>query len=363
MLDGLVLERRQGVSPARQALVFAGSIGIGLGLSAIVLIAAGVPAGALFQETVVQVFFTRAGLAQTLTMATPMILLGLSAAVALTHRFWNIGIEGQVILGAIAATAMALGEVGGPATRPTVMLIAAAVAGLAWIAIPLILRLAFQVSEVVVSLLLSSIAYLLLQHLLFGAMGDPGRNFPVSPVIDEASRLPQLGFGNVHAGLVMALAAAGLVAVLVGRSRLGFYGRVVGDNPGAARALGLPVAATMAFFVLLSGALAGMAGGLVVAGTEYRLSQYIALHATFSGIVVAVVARYNPLAVIVAAFFVAGVYVAGSTLKVFYGLPEGVILLVQGVVLLALISGQFLAVYHLHREAASPRSPAPVGET
>jgi simple sugar transport system permease protein len=282
-----------------------------------------------------------------------MILLGLSAAVALTHRFWNIGIEGQVILGAIGATTVALAEVGGPGVRPAAMLLAAAAAGMAWIAIPLILRQRFRVSEIVVSLLLSSIAYLLLQHLLFGAMGDPGRNFPVSPVFDEVSRLPQFGFGNVHAGLIVALAAAGLLALLVHRSRLGFYGRVVGDNPGAALALGLPVAATTAVFVLLSGALAGMAGGLVVAGTEFRLSQYVALHTTFSGIVVAVLARYNPLAVIVSAFFVAGVYVAGSTLKVFYGLPEGVILLVQGVVLLALISGQFLAVYRIHRDPAA----------
>ncbi|MEQ8965505.1 MAG: ABC transporter permease [Azospirillaceae bacterium] len=358
MLDGVVLERRQGVGRGRQAAVFAGSIALGLALSAGVLVAAGVPAGALFDEIVVQVFFTASGLAQTITMATPMVLLGLSAALALKHRFWNIGIEGQMILGAVAATAVAVGGVGGAGMRPAMMLIAAALAGLAWIAVPLVLKAVFEVSEVVVTLLLSSIAFLGLQHLLFGPMGDPARNFPVSPVIDEVARLPLFGFGDVHAGLVVALAAALAVAVLVDRSRPGFFGRFVGDNPSAARALGFPVVATTALFVLLSGALAGLAGGLVIAGTEHRLSQYVALHATFSGIVVAVLARYSALGCVVAAFFVAGVYVAGSTLKVFYGLPEGVILLVQGVVLLTLIGGQFLALFRVHREARPAPAPA-----
>lgn len=352
LLARVVLERRQSLPAWHQAAVFAGSLACGLLLSALVLVAAGVPAEALLQELVLQVFLTRAGLAQTLTTATPMVLFGLAAAMALRLRFWNIGIEGQVLLGAILATLVAVGGLGGGVSRLPLMLAAAALGGLLWIAVPLLLKLRLAVSEVVVTLLLSNVAYLLLQHLLFGPLRDPARNFPTSPAFDQLSRLPRLDFGNVHAGLLLALALAVAVALLTQRSRLGFYGRLVGDNPSAARASGLPVLGTTAAFVLLSGALAGLAGGLVVAGTEYRLTQYVGLHATFSGIVVAVLARYDPLGILVAAFFVAGVYVAGTTLKVFYGIPEGVVLIVQGTVLLTVVAGQFFTTYRLGLERA-----------
>lgn len=352
MLERVVLERRQSLPAWHQGLVFGASLTFGLALSAAVLVAAGVPPQALLRELVVQVFLTRSGLAQTLTMATPMVLLGLSAALALRLRFWNIGVEGQVLLGAILATLVAINGLGGAGLHLPLMLAASMLGGLLWIAVPLLLKLRLSVSEVVVTLLLSNVAYLLLQHLLFGPLRDPARNFPTSPVFDPLSRLPRLDFGNLHAGLFVALALAVAVALLTRRSRLGFYGRLVGDNPAAARAAGLPVVATTAAFVLLSGALAGLAGGLVVAGTEYRLTQYVGLHATFSAIVIAVLARFDPLAVVVAAFFVAGVYVAGTTLKVFYGIPEGVVLIVQGTVLLSVVAGQFFASYRIDLEGA-----------
>lgn len=346
MFDRFILERRQSVSRPRGAAVFGGSILIALALSAGILVAVGVPPGALFNEVIVQVFFTQSGLAQTLTMATPMVLFGLSAALALRLRFWNIGIEGQVLLGAICASVVALTLNLGPLQIP-VMLAAAALGGAAWIAIPLVLREKAGVSEVVVCLLLSSIAFLLLQHLLFGPLGDPAKNFPTSKVFDAGSHLTQLGFGNTHTGLFIALFLALLLAGILQRTRLGFYGRMVGDNPSAARANGFPVVLTTAAFVLMSGAIAGLAGGVIVAGTEFRLTQYVGLHATFSGIVVAVLARNNAAGVIISSFLVAGVFVAGNTLKVFYAMPEGVILIIQGVVLLTVISGQFLATYRI----------------
>ena len=356
MLDRLTLERRAVVPPALAAASFAGSLAIGLLLSALVLVFAGVPATLLAEELVVQVFFTADGLAQTVTTAIPLVLVGLCTAMAFRVGFWNIGIEGQLWLGAIAATALSVHDVGPPGLRLPLMLLASALAGAVWIGIPLVLKLRLGVSEIVVSLLLSNVAFLLLQHVLFGALRDPGANFPVSPPFGLEERLGQLGWGRTHFGLAMALLAALLTAVLVRATRPGFYAKVVGAGPDAARTAGLPVVATVAGFVLLSGALAGLAGGIIVTGTEYRLTQFVGLNATFSGIVVATLARLDPLGVVIAAFFVAGLYVAGGTLKVFYGVSEGIVVLIQGILLLTLLVGQFAATYRVAGLLAAARA-------
>lgn len=351
MLDRIAIERRAVVPRRLAAGSFALSLAAALALSTAVLVLAGVPAASLGDELVVQVFLTADGLAQTITMAIPLLLVGLAAAMAFRIGFWNIGIEGQLLLGAIAATAVAVHDIGPPGLRLALMLLAAPAAGALWIALPLVLRLRLEVSEIIVSLLLTSVAFLLLQHLLFGALRDPAANFPVSPPFAAEERLAQLGWGRLHAGLLLALLLAAATALLLRVTRPGFYARSVGASPAAARAAGLPVTATIVGFVLLSGALAGLAGGVVVAGTEHRLTQFVGLHATFSGIVVAMLARLDPLGVVVAAFFVAGAYVAGGTLKVFYGVSEGVVVLLQGIVLMALLVGQFAATYRVSRPA------------
>ena len=348
MLDILTLERRSDVRVSAQLAAYCASLVVAAGLSLAVLTIAGVPYKSLFNELVVQVFFAPSGLAKTVTIAIPMMLLGLSAALALRLSFWNIGIEGQMLLGAIAATTVALYDIGGPLRLP-LMLIAASLGGALWIAGPLVLRVRWGVSEVVVSLLLANIAYLLLQHLLFGAFSDPDRQFPTSPVFDEIEKLPNLGFGDVHLGLVIALIAIAATALVLMRMRVGLYVKFVADNPRAAKALGFPVLTVTILSVLASGAFAGLAGGVVVSGTEFRLTQYVALHATFSGIVIAALARYQPLWIVPAAMFVAGLNVASNSLKVFYGVSEGVVLIIQGIFLLVLVSGQFVTTYRVSR--------------
>jgi simple sugar transport system permease protein len=211
------------------------------------------------------------------------------------------------------------------------------------------------VSEVIVTLLMSNIAFLLLQHLLFGPFGDPTYNFPSSPVFDAAERLPRLGFGNVHAGIFVALAAVAAIAWLSHRAPFGFASRFTGDNPRAARAIGFPTTRVMAVTILLGGAMAGLAGGLVVAGTEYRLSQQIGLNATFNGIVIAALARNEPLWIVPVSLFIAALNVASASLKVFYGVSEGVVLIIQGIILLSLVSAQFFTTF---RVALAPTEPA-----
>jgi len=346
MLERVTLERRAGVGAALRASAYAGAIVVALILSLGVLLWAGVPTGALFQELVVQVFLAPAGLAQTVTMAIPMMLVGLSALLCLRMKFWNIGIEGQVLLGGIFATAVAIHDIGGP-LRLWVMLLASGLGGALWIAAPLLLRVRLGVSEVIVTLLLSNIAFLLLQHLLFGAFRDPTFNFPSSSVFDSTERLAKLGFGSVHVGLFVALAAVAVIGFAIHRTPLGFAARFTGDNPVAARAQGFATVRVMALSILAGGAMAGLAGGLVVAGTEFRLTQQIGLHATFNGIVIAALARNEPLLVPLVSFLLAGLNVASASLKVFYSVSEGVVLVIQGIILLTLVSSQFFTTYRI----------------
>ncbi|MCT4370034.1 ABC transporter permease [Yangia mangrovi] len=347
MLDGALLVRRQRVPLRLSAASYLGGLVFGLALAALILVQLGVPAAALWQEFVVQTFLTSQGLGQTVTAMIPLVLVGLGTALALRVQFWNIGIEGQLWLGAMAATWVSILDLGPEPLRLPLMLALSMLAGALWIALPLALKLLWGVSEVISTLLLGSIAFFWVQHQLFGAWRDGTTGFPTSPTLDATERLPLLGWGQVHAGLWLALAAVVLAAAVIGVTRLGFYARAVGANRRAARAAGLPVLLTVAIFVLGSGALCGLAGAVIVTGTEFRLSQSIGAGYLFSGIVIAYLARSNPLAVLVVSFLLGGLYTAGGVLKVFYGISEAMVLLVQGVVLLSVLCAQLFADYRV----------------
>ncbi|MEM1345970.1 MAG: ABC transporter permease, partial [Pseudomonadota bacterium] len=346
MLERIVLERRAGAGVLRRLLTYTGALTLAIALSLAVMVAAGVPTGALFDELIVQVFLSPAGLARTLTLATPMMLAALAAALCLRLKFWNIGIEGQLLMGAILATTVALYDIGGPLRLP-LMLLAGALGGALWIAVPALLKIRFGVSEVIVTLLSSNIAFLFLQHLLFGPFGDTTHNFPTSPVFDAWEKLPRLGFGDVHLGLFVALVAVAAVALVTHRMRFGFAARLAGDNPRAARALGFDTGRIVLLSILAGGAMAGLAGAVIVSGTEHRLTQAVGLNMTFNGIVIAALARNLALLIPIVSVFIAGLAVASASLKVFYGVSEGIVLIIQGIILLTLVTFQFATTYRV----------------
>lgn len=343
----LALQRRLQISGLREFSCFALGLGAGLLACVALLAGAGVPTAELFNDLLKDVFATGPGLAQTLTLAVPLVLAGLASAIAMRLKFWNIGVEGQLWLGAIGATAVALNGIGPEPLRLPLMLLTSALFGALWIGVPLLLKLRLQVSELVVTLLLSNVAFLLMQHLLFGVWRDPASSFPMSSLIAPDLRLSQLGFGNLHSGVWIVLVVTVLLTVLLERSRAGLQATAIGFNPLSAKACGLPVTATVVGMVLLSGALAGLAGGLIISGTEYRLTQNIGFNMTFSGIVVAFVARFKPLWVLLSAFALAGLYNIGDSLKVFYGLSDAIVVLIQGVVLMCLLIAQFFRDFRL----------------
>ena len=339
--------RRQYAPISLRATCFASGIAAGLLISTAVLISSGVPAEAIVSEFVVQVFLTSRGLAHTTILSAPLILVGLGAAAALKLRFWNIGVEGQLWCGALAATGVAITDAGPDGLRLPLMLAASMAAGAAWIAVPAFFKLRYRVNEIIMTLLMTYIAFLVVQHLLFGAWQDPSVTFPVSPRFDEHERLSRLGWGKTHTGTIVALLAGVLMWVVMERSRFGYYADAIGKNVVAARIAGIPVVLTIAGAVVLSGGLSGLAGGVIVAGTEFRLTQFLGHGYTFSAIVIAFLARFRPLQVILTAFILAGVYTAGETLKVFYSVPEAAVILVEGSILLCFLISQFFSTYQV----------------
>ena len=349
MLDSAFLLRRQAPGFWLPAFCYAGGLAFGLGVSAVLLVNAGVPPEALIDEFLIATFMTSDGQSQTLTAALPLILVGLASAVAMRVRFWNIGIEGQLWLGAMAATWIALNGIGPAPFQLALMALLASVAGAVWIAIPLVLKQRFGVNEVISTLLLGNVAFLLVQHLLFGVWRDPANSFPVTAAFSDAARFALLGWGQLHAGLYVVVAVAAAVWFSLEYSRLGFHADAVGSNADTARASGLPVTRTIVGLVLLSGALSGLAGMLIVAGTEHRLNQSVGNGYLFSAIVIAYLARARPLWVIVVAVALGSIFTAGSVLKVFYSISEAMITLVQGTVLISILMAQFFSTYSLSR--------------
>ncbi len=348
MLKRLSLLPRQDTSLVLSVVTLLGGIGFGILLAIVLLLLNGVDLKGIVNEFILYSFTNSRGLAQTLTTATALLLVGSASAVALKLRFWNIGVDGQVWLGAIAASGIAIHDVGPPSIRIYTMAVAAALAGAAWIALPLVLRMKLNVNEVIATLMMSYIAFLLAQHLLYGGWRDPATSFPVTENFAvENEQLTAIGFGHVHTGLWLALIGALFVSYFALGSRLGFYMTAVGSNLRGAVAAGVPAGLTLCIGVLAAGALCGLAGFTVVAGQEYRLTQHVAHGYTFSAILIAFLARFNPLAVIPVAFLVAGLFTAGETLKAFYQLPLSLILVVESVILLSVVAFDFFARYKI----------------
>ena len=344
MISGLSLVPRQSTPFWLSTASLAGGIALGLVLATIVLMVNGVDFKGIINEFILYSFTSEQGLSQTLTKGTALLLVGTASAVVLKLRFWNIGVDGQVWLGAIAASGIAISDFGPPGIRLWIMALVSIVAGAVWIGIPVFMRLKLGVNEVISTLMLSYVAFLIAQGLLYGGWRDPATSFPVTEHFDAATeQLSRIGFGHVHSGIWLALTASVVVSYLMLVNRFGFYLTAVGMNPRGARASGLPVTRVVILTTLIAGGLCGLAGFTIVAGQEYRLTQHIAHNYVFSAILIAFLARFNPIAVVPVSFIVAGLFTAGETLKAFYQLPLAVILVVESLILLAVVAVDFFA--------------------
>jgi simple sugar transport system permease protein len=298
---------------------------------------------------------TRRGVAEVLLKATPLALCAVGLALAFRANVWNIGAEGQLIAGSIAGAAVALAAGPGGGWVVVAAILAAAAGGVAWASITAWLRDRFNANEILVSLMLVYVAQLLLSYVVHGPMKDPaGFGFPQSPMFDRSARLPLLLEGTrLHAGFLLALAAAAAAWLVLARSVIGFQLRVAGLAPRAARYAGFSSRRVLWTTLLVSGGLAGIAGGAEVIGPMGQLTPSVSPGYGFAAIIVAFVGRLHPLGVVVASVLMALFYIGGELAQSRLGMPSSLTGVYQGLLLLFLLGADTLIANRLRLRAAA----------
>ena len=354
------LERRSTVSQSALVLAPVAAIAFTLLVTSLLVAWAGAPVGRAYALLLEGGFGSRFAITETLTRATPLIFTGLSAAVAFRARLFNIGAEGQLYAGALAAVAVGglhVGVDGGAGFQLSpwllfpLMMAAAALAGAVLLLGPALMKSRLGVDEVVTTLLLNFIVLLLVSLMLDGPMKDPGAmGWPQSVGLQETLLLDKLvARSRVHTGLLVALVLALLLWALLKFTTLGFEIRAVGASPRAARFAGMPVGATGVKVALLSGALAGLAGAVEVAGRTGYVTLDMSPGYGYSGIVIAMLAMLNPLGVVAAAVFVAGMLVGADSMSRAVAVPTYIADVIVATSLIAMLVATMLTQYRIRR--------------
>lgn len=294
-------------------------------------------------------------LSDTIVKATPILLTALACSVAFRMRLWNIGAEGQFIMGAYGASAIVLAPVLAAETPRwlfiTVMALAGLAAGAIWGFIPGYLKAKFNVNEIISTLMMNYIAVAWVNFWIFAVWTEGGfqmsTKFPdnawLPRLLDYASAVPVFRGLTTHLGLVFGIVAAIILWVVVFRSRWGYEIRLIGDNPRAARYAGINITRNTVLVMMVSGALAGLGGMSEVAGVVHRLqTSPIAAGYGFTGIIVAWLAKLNPLVIIVVSVLFGALLLAGREIQ-----PSGVPKMIQGIILVCLIASDFLLRYQV----------------
>jgi simple sugar transport system permease protein len=327
-----------------------------LAVSAIALVALGVSPLAAYTTMFVGTATSGFGIQETATKAIPLVLTGLAVYLPLTAGLWNIGAEGQLFLGAIVGTWVAINlPLPGVALFPA-MFLAAGLAGAVWAGVPGWLRARYGINEIITTLLLVFVAANLKNYLLRGPMQGGAGNFPQSARFSDAATIPDLFGLGVHAGIAVAVVAGLLTYVLITKARLGFEITFVGANHEAAEQAGMSTRKVYVFVFVVGGALAAMGGIAEIAGVHGRFRAGFAPGYGFTAIVIALLGRNSALKVMLAAVFFALLIVGGSSMEVTHGVPAALTEVIQALIILFLITAEFFKRYRI--SVSFDRGPA-----
>lgn len=282
----------------------------------------------------------------TLVKAAPLLFTGLAVLVAFRAKFWNIGAEGQLMAGAVAACFIGEREWLPVFSLVPLMIVGAAILGALWALIPALLKVRLKVDDVVTTLLLNFIMLYGVTALLEGPWRD-GSGYPNAPSIRYEAEFPFLPWPHVHLGVLLALVAAILVWWIMARTTLGFRIRAVGYNPEASSYAGVKVGRITLVAALISGALAGLAGAGEVGGVRFQVTADLTSGYGYAGIVIATLAELNPLGAIPAALFFAIIFNGAGTMARATGVPIYLADVIQGIALVTMVAGRLFAVYRL----------------
>ena len=301
---------------------------------------------AFFIEPITTIY----GLTELMVKATPLILIGVALALGFRAGVWNIGAEGQLILGGIFSGSVALFfyRKTGLYILPLI-LIAGILGGMLWASIVAFLRTRFNANEILTSLMLSYIATLLLNFLMHGILSDPdGMNFPESRLFSDSALLPILMEGTrLHIGAIIALFAVVIAWILLSRTLFGYQIKIMGDAPSAGEYAGFNPNKTIWTTLLIGGGMAGLAGAIEVTGPIGQLVPTLSAGYGFSAIIVAYVGRLHPVGVLFAALLLALTYLGGESAQMSLKLPVAVTGVFQGLLLFFLLASDVLIHYKL----------------
>jgi simple sugar transport system permease protein len=291
------------------------------------------------------------GLSETLLRATPLLFIGLGLSIAFSGKFWNIGAEGQMYFGVITSSAIGflLWDNFSPFIAFPIIFLFGFLGGALWGLVPALLKTKLNVDEIISTLMLNFIAIYILQYLVYDPWRDPQaqQNFSVPfPDILQLARL--LPGARLHFGFILAILCVPLVMIIMKRSVLGYEIRVLGGSKEAARYGGISITRTTLLLAILSGGLAGLAGMSEMFGIQLRVVDGFSLGFGFTAIMVAFLARNNPLGVLIMSFFFGAIIEGGDAMKRGVGVPEAVSSALMGLILVLVLVIEMLI--HLRRK-------------
>lgn len=331
---------------------------LAVGIGSLIISLSGYDAGLAFQALFQGSFGTPKAFGDTLLRSTPLIFTGLGLAYGFRANLFNIGAEGQLFMGGLAVAWLGVLIAGLPwYVAVPLLLLTAMLTGAAWAFIPALLKAKIGAHEVITTMMFTYIGKYLVSWLAGGPLKAPG---PIPqtqqlsanvmlPTIqslfspDTLARLPFLALGRAHLGFVVALIAALVVWFLLKYTTLGYENRAVGFNPSAAETAGISVALTTVKALCISGALAGLAGGVEVMGVQGRIFDQFSSGFGFTGIAVALLAKNHPIGVIPAALLFGALSAGAGTMQLEASVPQKIIFIIQALVILFVAADEFLA--------------------
>ncbi|MDP6483508.1 MAG: ABC transporter permease [Nitrospinota bacterium] len=358
-MASLRLELRLERPKSLDYLIPVGSILLALFVGGLILVGTGTNPLAAYWEMFSEALGTGYGISETLVKATPLMLCGLGVMITFKMLFWNIGAEGQLHMGAFAATYVVLtGWEGSAWTMIPTMMLAGMVAGGVWALIPALLKVKLKVNEIITTLLMNYVAILWVDYLVYGPWKDPGTlNFPLTKQFPAGAQLLRFGDTRVHLGIIFAVVAAVILYYLQERSRWGFEIAVMGENPRAAEYAGMKTGRNVLLVMLISGGLSGLAGMVEVSAIQLRLLHGISPPNApygYTAIIVAWLARRNPWGVVLVSILLGSLYVGGEALQIEMRLPVNIVIIIQALILFFVLGGDILSRYRLVYSGWSP---------
>lgn len=344
----IVLEKRLQVPTWINLLVPVVSVVFALLFSAIFLKLTGESPIEVYSVMGRSAFGSSYGWSETIVKAIPLMMASFGVAMAFKMVIWNIGAEGQILLGALAATGVALALPDLPRVLLLIiMTLAAMLAGGLWALIPGIAKAKWNVNEVITSLLLNYVAINLIDYFVYGSWKSAsGMGFPETDIISKNAWLPTLGSGRVHLGIVFALLIGVGLYVLLNRTRWGYEIKIIGENRDVARYSGMNITRNIILVMFLSGALAALGGMFEVSGVLHKLDPHLSIGLGYSAIIVAWLSRLNPFVIMVVSMLFGGLINGGYSIQMI-GTPAATATMLQGAILFFVLGGDIFARYRI----------------